>query len=273
MGSEFKFIASAYPGCNFTFTDRTDFNIANAEAVKEFVIKGKFTALINCAAYTAVDKAESEREMALEINGTAVGNLAQVAKELDIKFIHISTDFVFDGSIARPLLENDAANPLNVYGATKLEGEKLALQFNHNALIIRTSWVYSSFGNNFVKTIIRLCKEKESLNIIFDQIGSPTYARDLAEAVMTIILAEQWMPGIYHYSNEGVAGWYDFAIAIRDMAGLKTPIYPIETSQYPTPATRPKYSLLNKKKIKDTYRLSIPYWRQSLSSCMQLLQP
>ena len=272
LGTEFKSLANSFPEFVFTFTDRSDFDIAALDSVKEFIQKGAFTIIINCAAYTAVDKAEAEKDMAYSINGKATGNLALAAKEFNIKFVHVSTDFVFDGSIARPLIENDEVNPLNVYGSSKLEGEKLAFEKNRDSLVIRTSWVYSSFGNNFVKTIIRLCKERESLNIIYDQIGTPTYAKDLASAILNIVGGKEWVPGIYHYSNEGVASWYDFAIAIRDIYGLKTNILPIETSQYPTPATRPKYSVLNKKKIKDTFKLGIPYWRDSLSLCLELLK-
>jgi dTDP-4-dehydrorhamnose reductase len=170
------------------------------------------------------------------------------------------------------LVETDTPNPLSVYGATKLEGEKQVIDNNADALIIRTSWVYSSFGTNFVKTILRLCKERPALNIIYDQVGTPTYANDLARVILEIVTGNNWQPGLYHYSNEGVASWYDFAIAIRDIAGLKTPIHPIETSQYPTPAVRPKYSVLNKKKFKDTFNISIPYWRDSLEVCMKKIK-
>ncbi|MFI5205453.1 MAG: dTDP-4-dehydrorhamnose reductase, partial [Candidatus Paceibacterales bacterium] len=223
-------------------------------------------------AYTAVDKAETEKEIAFKINADAAGYVAGACKSLNANLIHISTDFVFDGTIARPLLENDAVNPLSVYGNSKLDGEKQTLARQPDAIVLRTSWLYSSFGQNFVKTILRLCKEKDSLNIICDQVGSPTYAGDIAGVIMQILSAGKWMPGIYHYSNEGVASWFDFAIAIRDLAGLKTPIYPIETSQYPTPATRPKYSVLNKSKVKTAYGIKIPYWRDSLRGCMDLLK-
>ena len=271
LGSEFKSLANSFSEFAFTFSDRSDFDITDLDSVREFVQKRAFAIIINCAAYTAVDKAETEKDLAYSINAKATGNLALAAKEFNVKFVHVSTDFVFDGSIARPLIENDEVNPLNVYGSSKLEGEKLAFDKNPDSLIIRTSWVYSSFGNNFVKTIIRLCKERESLNIIFDQIGTPTYAKDLAQVILKIVGGKDWVPGIYHYSNEGVASWYDFSIAIRDLSGLKTLIFPIETSQYPTPAIRPKYSVLNKKKVKDTFKLSIPYWRDSLSECLRLL--
>ena len=272
LGSELKDISQDFPSATFTYTDRDGLDITDVEAVAKFISEGKFTTLINCAAYTAVDKAESEKDIAFAINGTASGILAKACRNANVKFVHVSTDFVFDGTMARPLLEEDSVNPLSVYGSTKLEGERLVLANNPDALILRTSWVYSSFGNNFVKTILRLCKERESLNIIFDQIGTPTYAKDLARAILEIVTGKKWKSGLYHYSNEGVASWYDFAIAIRDVAGLKTPIFPIETSQYPTPAVRPKYSVLNKKKFKHTFNISIPYWRDSLVNCMQIIK-
>ncbi len=272
LGTELNFLSSLLETHSFIFVGHAELDITDAEAVNSFILSHQITSVINCAAYTAVDKAESEKETAYEVNAGAVGILAKVCKQHNCRFIHISTDFVFDGTQSVPLLETDATNPLSVYGASKLKGEENALANNAEALIIRTSWVYSSFGNNFVKTILRLCKERDSLNIIFDQIGTPTYARDLAAAILHIIQQAEWKPGIYHYSNEGVAGWYDFAIAIRDIAGLKTKIAPIETHQYPTPAERPKYSVLNKKKIKDAFGLEIPYWRNSLMQCMNLLK-
>lgn len=271
LGTELNFLSSLLETHSFTFFDSDNLDITDAEAVSNLLSKEKFEAVINCAAYTAVDKAESEKELAFRINGDAVGYLAKSCKQSGAKFIHISTDFIFDGTISRPLLEEDPSNPLSVYGASKLEGEKHAIENNPDALIIRSSWVYSSFGNNFVKTILRLCKEKESLNIIYDQIGTPTYARDLAAAILKIVMQQEWKPGIYHFSNEGAASWYDFAVAIRDIARLKTKINPIETDQYPTPAVRPKYSVLNKKKIKATFGLEIPYWRDSLEKCIALL--
>ncbi len=271
LGSELNFLSSLLEGQDFVFTDKDDLDITDPAAISNFLTRGKFTAVINCAAYTAVDKAESEKEIAFKINGDAAGNLAKACKQTGARFVHVSTDFIFDGTLSRPLLENDLVNPLSVYGASKLDGEKQALVGNPDTLLLRTSWVYSSFGNNFVKTILRLCRERESLNVIYDQIGSPTYARDLAGFILKAITNKEWKPGIYNYSNEGVASWYDFALAIRDLAGLKTTILPIETSQYPTPAARPKYSVLNKRKIKDAYNITIPYWRDSLKGCMELL--
>jgi len=271
VGTELNFLSSLLETHSFTFVGKTDLNIADAQEVSNLLTKQKFDVVINCAAYTAVDKAESENELAFKVNAEGAGNLAKSCKLSGAKFVHISTDFIFDGTLARPLLESDSTNPLSVYGASKLEGEKQVIQNNPDALIIRSSWVYSSFGNNIVKTILKLCKERESLNIIFDQIGTPTYARDLADVILKIVMNEEWKPGIYNYSNEGAASWYDFAVAIRDIAGLKTKILPIETHQYPTPAVRPKYSVLNKEKIKETFGLEIPYWRSSLEKCIALL--
>jgi dTDP-4-dehydrorhamnose reductase len=272
LGMELNFLSSLLETHSFTFVSHQDLDITDEAAVRELFAKQKFEVLINTAAYTAVDKAESDRETAFKINAEAPGMLAKVCKENSCRFVHFSTDFVFDGTISRPLLETDTTNPLGVYGETKLEGEKLVLENNADALIIRTSWVYSSFGNNFVKTILRLCKEREQLNVIYDQVGTPTYARDLAAAVINIIRSDNWHSGIYNYSNEGVASWYDFAIAIRDMAGLHTNINPIETAQYPTPAQRPKYSVLNKASFKQVFGQTIPYWRNSLEDCIELLK-
>jgi dTDP-4-dehydrorhamnose reductase len=268
LGSEIRFLAERNAEFSFKFLERNDLSITDEVAVNYFFQAHHFDYLIHCAAYTAVDKAESEQKLAYLVNKTAVVNLAKACKSNNIKMFHISTDFVFDGTSSIPLIEESKTNPLSVYGASKLAGEEVALAVNEDLLIIRTSWVYSTFGNNFVKTIIRLCKERDKLNIIFDQVGTPTYARDLATAILTIIQTNQWQSGIYHYSNEGVASWYDFAVEIKEICGLTTTILPIETSEYPTPATRPKYSVLNKKKIKKTFGLNIPYWRDSLQTCV-----
>ncbi len=273
LGSEIRSLANGFPKLSFVFANSGQLNIADEAAVHQCFAEQQPDACINCAAYTAVDKAESEREKAFAINATAVGYLAKACTTSGAKLIHLSTDFVFDGTLARPLLEEDATNPLSVYGASKLEGEKLAHHHAPNALIFRTSWVYSSFGNNFVKTIIRLCKEKPQLNIIFDQIGTPTYARDLAYALLQIVNSDKHLKqsGIFNFSNEGVCSWYDFAIAISNAAGLNTPIFPIETHEYPTPAIRPKYGVLNKKKFKTTFAQQIPYWKDSLVQCVELM--
>ena len=274
LGSEINALASQYPTYEFLFTDHNEIDITNLESIENAVKNFNANVIINCAAYTAVDKAETEVASADAINNLGAKNLAEIAKKYNCKLVHISTDFIFDGTNFSPIVEDNIANPLGVYGATKWQGELSALAANSATFIVRTSWVYSSFGNNFVKTILRLCKEKPQLNIIFDQIGTPTYARDLAAFILSNLekICTKNISGVFHFSNEGVASWYDFAIAIRDLAGLQTPIFPIETSQYPTPAKRPHYSVLNKKKIKETFAITIPYWRDSLQKCVAILQ-
>lgn len=272
LGTELNFLTSLSEANSFVFADRNSLDITDAQSITELFQKEKFFAVINCAAYTAVDKAESESEQAHTLNAVAAGQLAVAAKQTNTRFVHFSTDFVFDGKGSIPYTEGDKTNALSVYGKSKLAGEELVLENNPEALIIRTSWLYSSFGNNFLKTILRLAHERDQLKIIFDQTGTPTYARDLAAAVLTIVLADEWKPGVYHYSNEGAASWYDFAVAITQIAGLRTKILPIETVEYPTPAERPKYSVLNKKKIKTTFDIEIPYWRDSLQHCIALLK-
>lgn len=271
LGSELNFLSSLLESHSFTFVDRDDLDVTSPEQVSAFIKKLQPEVLINCAAYTAVDKAEAEKEIAFSINADGAGILAKACAENNCRFVHLSTDFIFDGTSSKPIVETEQPNPISVYGASKLAGEQLAMRNNPDTLLIRTSWVYSSFGNNFVKTILRLCRENGMVSIIYDQIGTPTYARDLAAAILNIIQQHEWKGGIYNFSNEGVASWFDFAVAIRDIAGLKTKILPIETYQYPTPAQRPKYSVLNKRKIKETFGIEIPYWRKSLEDCMKIL--
>jgi dTDP-4-dehydrorhamnose reductase len=270
LGSELKELA---PKEGFWFTDRTDLDISDKEVLEKFITENKIDTIINCAAYTAVDKAEEDQESADKINHQAVRVMAELAKAKDLKLVHISTDYVFDGKGYKPYKEDDQTNPNSVYGATKRLGEEAILQIApKNSIIIRTSWVYSSFGANFVKTMLRLGKEKKELGVIYDQIGTPTYARDLASAILEILpqIALQ-KPEIYHYSNEGAISWYDFAKEIMKMAKLSCQINPIETWQYPTPAARPHYSLLNKSKIKNDFGLQIPYWKDSLNECLHKL--
>lgn len=275
LGSEIKELSKDYK-YNFYFTDRNTLDISNPHAIKEFVNSNNINTIINCAAYTAVDKAESDIENADKINHLAVKYLAQIAKEKNIKLIHVSTDYVFDGTNHMPYKEDDQVHPNGVYGKTKLEGEKAMKEINpENSIIIRTSWVYSSYGNNFVKTMLRLGKEKEQLGVIFDQVGTPTYARDLAKAILEIMpqlgsvaLASPKEVEIYNYSNEGVLSWYDFAKEIMRIAKLNCQVNPIETKEYPTPAQRPHYSLLNKSKIKKEFNITIPYWKDSLDECL-----
>ena len=274
LGSELQYLGKDYPQYELLLTDYAELDITNLHAVLDFVKGDGLYAVINCAAYTAVDKAETESEKAYLINETGAAHLAQAASQVGAKFVHISTDFIFDGTHSLPILEDDSPNPLSVYGTSKLAGEKAVMAANPESIIFRTSWVYSSYGANFVKTILRLCRERESLSIICDQIGTPTYARDLAEMILATLdtVVAKKIIGVFNYSDEGVASWYDFAIAIRDISRLPTTILPIETTQYPTPATRPKYSVLNKRKIKETFHLEIPYWRSSLKACLALLQ-
>jgi len=270
LGSELQALASAYSKYEFIFTERKELDLSSSESIENFFKEKQFDVIINCAAYTAVDKAESDEEIAYVINHKAVETLAHIAKKKNISLIHISTDYVFDGSHFKPYTEDEPTNPQSIYGSSKLAGEEALQSINpRNSIIIRTSWVYSSFGNNFVKTMLHLGRERETLGVIFDQVGTPTYARDLASAVLTIIpqLSNNDVE-ILHYSNEGVCSWYDFAIAIFEMQSITCHVNPIETKEYPTPATRPHYSLLNKTKIKENYTLTIPYWRDSLRDCI-----
>ncbi|MCT7487181.1 dTDP-4-dehydrorhamnose reductase [Aliarcobacter cryaerophilus] len=272
VGSEIKELSSNY-NYNFFFTTRDDIDITSKDSIKEFCQTNSINVIINCAAYTAVDKAQSDIENADLVNRKAVKKLSIVAKELNIKLIHISTDYVFDGKNFKPYVEEFQTNPQSIYGKTKLDGENEIRDINPlNSIIIRTSWVYSYYGNNFVKTMLRLGKEKEELGVIFDQVGTPTYAKDLAITILNIIpQIENHKVEIYNYSNEGVLSWYDFAKEIMKMAKLNCKINPIETYQYPTPAKRPHFSLLNKSKIKSKFNLEIPYWKDGLDDCLKRL--
>ena len=272
LGSEIKELSSNY-NYNFFFTTRDDIDITSKDSIKEFCQTNSINVIINCAAYTAVDKAETDIENADLVNRKAVKKLSIVAKELNIKLIHISTDYVFDGKNFKPYVEEFQTNPQSVYGKTKLDGENEIRDINPlNSIIIRTSWVYSYYGNNFVKTMLRLGKEKEELGVIFDQVGTPTYAKDLAKTILDIVpQIENSKVEIYNYSNEGVLSWYDFAKEIMKMAKLNCKINPIETYQYPTPAKRPHFSLLNKSKIKSKFNLEIPYWKDGLDDCLKRL--
>lgn len=274
VGSELKELSSLYKQYEFFFIDRKIMDMSNPEAISNYFKDKTFYAIINCAAYTAVDKAEAEPELADLINHKAVEALARIAKEKNIKLIHISTDYVFDGKNYKPYLETDKVNPLNVYGKTKLAGEEAILSISPaNSIIIRSSWVYSSFGNNFVKTMMRLGRERDSLNVVFDQIGTPTYAGDLAQAIMDLLPQIQNLkPSIYHYSNEGIASWYDFSKSIFELSEIECSVLPIGALHYPTPAARPHFSLLDKSLIKNQFNISIPYWRDSLLKCLEKLK-
>jgi dTDP-4-dehydrorhamnose reductase len=276
LGSELKEVSKNFYGYDFIFTDIDSFDITSLEKISEFIKKSKPDWIINCAAYTLVDKAEVEPDQALLINGTAVKNITEAIRGSECRFIHVSSDYVYDGSSNVPYNENITANPLSAYGRSKLAGEKYALLHN-GSMIIRTAWLYSSFGNNFVKTILRNAAEKESLKVVFDQTGTPTYAADLAGAIMNIIsgvIRNQiaMNSGIYNYSNEGVCSWYDFAREIIKESGLTCRVLPVLTKDYPQAAKRPVYSVLDKSKIKENYGLSIPYWRDSLIKCLKLLK-
>ena len=266
LGSELKEIVHNYKDYNFLFTDVKDLDITNHTAVKEFIEINNINVIINCAAYTAVDEAESEPELSDAINHLAVANFAQIAKEKNIKLIHISTDYVFDGTNHKPYVETDTPNPQSVYGKTKLDGELALQQINPaNSIIIRTSWVYSKFGNNFVKTMLRLAETRDEISVVADQVGTPTNAANLAKAILNILpQIKNETVELFHYSNEGVCSWYDFAKAIFEIKGISIKVNPIETKQYPTPAKRPFYSVLNKTNIKEKYLLVIPYWKESL---------
>jgi len=267
LGSELRELVSDK---NFYFTDRDSLDISDKSAVELFCKENAIDTIINCAAYTAVDKAENDREQANKINHFSVKYLAEIAKEYHIKLIHISTDYVFDGTHYIPYQENDRTQPNGIYGSTKLAGEEAMQVVNPPySIIIRTSWVYSSFGANFVKTMLRLGKERDSLGVIFDQVGTPTYAKDLAACILDILpKMKNEKVAIYNYSNEGVLSWYDFAKEIMSMANIECHVDPIETKAYPTPAKRPHYSLLNKTKIKETFNITIPYWKDSLNVCL-----
>jgi len=272
LGSEIIELSKDYD-YNFFFTNKTNLDITNEDDIKSFCDLNSINTIINCAGYTAVDKAEEDKINADLVNRKAVKRLAKISKENNIKLIHISTDYVFDGTNNRPYCEEYQTNPNSVYGQTKLDGENEMIKINpYNSIIIRTSWLYSSFGNNFVKTMLRLGKEKDELGVIFDQIGTPTYAIDLAKTILDILpKINNDKVTIYNYSNEGVLSWYDFAKEIMQMANLDCNINPIETFQYPTPSKRPHYSLLNKSKIKREFSLDIPYWKDSLDKCLKVL--
>lgn len=272
LGSEIRFLSPKYP-FEFIFTDVEDLDITVKEKVHEFLVDNRINSIINCAAYTAVDRAESDFQTADKVNHLAVKYLAESAKELNIKLVHVSTDYVFNGETFQPYTEDAPCDPKSVYGVTKRAAEEAMISLKlPNSIIIRTSWVYSTFGNNFVKTMRRLGAEKSEINVVADQIGSPTYARDLATCILDIlpkISTEETQ--VYHFSNEGVSSWYDFAEAIMELSGHACIVNPITSSQYPTPAKRPFYSVMSKSKIKNEFGVKIPHWRESLQRCIENL--
>jgi dTDP-4-dehydrorhamnose reductase len=269
LGKELQELAHVYPAYRFVFASREDLKLHHFGLVENFFVGLKPQYCINCAAYTAVDRAESEQDMAMLVNGEAVGNLAAVCKKFNTKLIHISTDYVFDGESETPYQPDDATGPISMYGISKLKGEELCKKENLDAIIIRTAWVYSEFGNNFVKTMMRLMNERPEIKVVNDQIGAPTYAADLAKAILDIIDSGKWLSGVYHYSNTGKISWCDFAIAIKEMIGTTCIVHPIPTADYPTPAKRPKFSLLDTSKITSTFGIQIPEWRESLQQCVR----
>jgi len=271
LGSEIRNLVSAFPDFTFHFTDVAELDITNISEIRKLVTDLQIKAIINCAAYTAVDKAETEKNLAFAINSEAVKNLALVAKEFNAVLVHISTDYVFNGEKNTPYNEQDSTNPTGAYGESKLAGENAMLEINPKGIIIRTSWLYSSFGNNFVKTMLRLGKQRTELGVVYDQIGTPTYAADLAKAILDILpqIGEK-QTEIFHYSNEGVCSWYDFANEIFRLSQTTIKLNAIESAEFPTPTKRPAYSVLNKHKIKTCFGIQIPHWTESLSDCLAI---
>lgn len=271
LGNEIRKLSSHFPNFQFVFTDIEELDLLDSTAVNQMIANEGFAVCLNCAAYTAVDRAEDEEEVAMKINVDAVENLAKVCEENGVFLIHVSTDYVFNGEMNRPYQETDETIPNSIYGWSKLKGEAAVFKQSSHAIIIRTSWLCSSFGNNFLKTMLKLGKERDKLGVVFDQVGTPTFAADLAKAML--IIAQQCpqkpIQEIYHFSNEGAVSWYDFAKAIMDLADLKCKVDPIESSAFPTKAKRPYYSVLNKEKIKKDYQIQIPYWRESLSETIE----
>lgn len=270
LGRELRnVLESEIPGKTI-YTDVAELDLTDAKGVDDFFKKNDISHVVNCAAYTAVDKAEEEKLECAAININAVKNLANAADAIGAKIIHISTDYVFDGTAHRPYKESDKVNPISQYGTTKRKGETALLALAPESIIIRTSWLYSPYGNNFVKTMLRLGSEQSKIKVVSDQIGTPTYALDLARAIYMVLMSHQWVEGIFHFSNEGVCSWYDFAKSIYRIAGIdKCEIKPIPTEEYPTAASRPFYSVLDKTRIKATYGVKAPYWEDSLIECIK----
>lgn len=271
LGTELhEILEREFPGQTL-YTDVQELDLTNAKAVDSYMANNEITHIVNCAAYTAVDRAEEEKMLCAAVNTDAVKNLAMAADANGAKIIHISTDYVFDGTNHRPYRESDKVNPISQYGTTKRKGETLLLALAPQAIIIRTAWLYSAHGNNFVKTMLRLADSQPEIKVVCDQIGTPTFARDLARAVVKVLQSHQWVPGIYHFTDEGAASWYDFAKAIFRIAGKDVKVTPIPTEDYPTPASRPSYSILDRTRIKATYGIEIPHWEEALADCLRQL--
>lgn len=276
LGTEMRNLSAQHPNHTYFFTDVAELDITNREAVQRFVADNVVDLIVNCAAYTNVDKAEEDEPTARLINVDAVENLAFASQTTNdqrqtTKIIHISTDYVFSGDEHLPCRESDPVDPRTAYGRTKLEGEQRLLAISPDAVIIRTAWLYSPYGNNFVKTMLRLGKERDELRVVYDQIGTPTYAADLAAAIYAVIEAPEWHPGIYHFTNEGVCSWFDFTVEILKQSGLNCRVNPILSSEYQYKTPRPHYSVLDKAKIKNTFGIDIPYWTDSLAKCLKRL--
>ncbi|KAF0236363.1 MAG: dTDP-4-dehydrorhamnose [Prolixibacteraceae bacterium] len=277
LGNEINSLVAKYPDWQFLFTDIDSLDITSENDLEKWFQYNQPGFVINCAAYTAVDRAETDIETAEKVNALAPKLLGKYSKKADAKLVHISTDYVFDGEAFTPYSENAKVNPKSVYGEAKLQGELNCFKENPDTIIIRTSWLYSVFGNNFVKTMLRSGKERGQLNVVFDQVGTPTYAADLASAILEIISIsaknpEKFVPGIYHYSNEGVASWFDFAKAVFEISGTNCNVNPVLSDQFPTAAKRPNYSVLNKSKVKNVFGITVPYWRDSLKICIERLK-
>ena len=272
LGQCLKTVAARRDITDIVFPSETDANILNQEGLQSLLAKEQPAFVINCAAYTAVDKAEDEVELAKAVNETGAANLAIACDANGATLIHVSTDFVFEGNEVKLLVEDVIANPINVYGQTKLDGEKAVIALLKDHFILRTSWLYSEYANNFVKTMLKLGADRDELNIIADQVGTPTYAIDLANAIFDIIDSDSVAYGVYHYSNEGVTSWFDFAKGIFEISETQVKVNPIPGSAYPTKATRPAFSVMDKSKIKETFKLTIPYWRDSLVACIDKLK-
>lgn len=272
LGTELRHAIEREGGFEAVYIDIDTLDLRDRAGVEAFIRAGEFTHIVNCAAYTAVDRAEEDKSACAEANIDAVANLARLADELNYKIIHISTDYVFDGHAYKPYTESDKVNPMTHYGATKRKGETALIGLAPSSIIIRTGWLYSPFGHNFVKTIMAKAQSVDTLNVVNDQIGTPTYAADLAAAILTILKAPQWVPGIVNYSNEGVASWYDFAVSIVKHSGATCRVQPILSKEYPTPAIRPHFSVLNKCKFRATYGVDIPHWEESLIKCVERIK-
>lgn len=271
LGNELQQLASKYDDIQFHFTDKEELDITDRKEVYSFIERHAISVVINCAAFTAVDKAESEPELCDLLNHVAPGYLAEAVASIGGTMIHVSTDYVFDGTSCTPYREEDTPNPQTVYGRTKLAGEESVIRSCPGSMVIRTAWLYSTFGNNFVKTMIRLGKERDSLGVVFDQIGTPTYARDLAQTILTAV-EKGIVPGVYHFTNEGVCSWFDFTRAIHRLEGIDDcQVRPIHTEEYPVPAKRPHYSVLDKSKIRKTYGIDIRWWEDALKECIKNL--